>query len=91
MINLATNYNILLIIVTILVHNNFLFYKLVFKLVPTATNNFCSLKLVVNGLFSCIDIDSIFSFRFWFFKNSALKVIRTDYVVLKNVKVKKCI
>jgi len=38
---------------TILVTNNFLFHKLVSKLVALVTNNIWSLKLVVNEIFSC--------------------------------------
>jgi len=38
--------------VTNLVTNNFLFFKLVSKLVITVTNNFCLLKLVTNETFS---------------------------------------
>jgi len=34
--------------VTILLTNNFLFFKLVFKLVSIVTNNFWSLKLITN-------------------------------------------
>jgi len=48
-------YNFLFIIVTILVTNNFLFCKLVSKLVTIVTNNFWSLKLVTNETFSCSD------------------------------------
>jgi len=53
MTNLVTNYNFLFIIVTILVTKNFLFFKLVFKLVTILTNNFWSLKLIINEIFSC--------------------------------------
>jgi len=49
------NYNFLLIIVTILVTNNFLLCKLVSKLVILVTNNFWSLKLVTNEAFSYSD------------------------------------
>jgi len=52
MINLATYYNFLFIIMTILVRNNFLFCKLVSKLVIIVINNFLSLKLVANDTFS---------------------------------------
>ena len=48
-----TNHNLLFIIVTILVTNNFLFCKLASKLVIIVTNNFWSLKLVTNKVFSC--------------------------------------
>jgi len=41
--------------VTILVTNNFLFYKLVYKVVTIVTSNFWSLKLVINEAFSCSD------------------------------------
>jgi len=41
--------------VNILVINNFLFCKLVFKLVPTVINNFLLLKLFVNETFSYSD------------------------------------
>jgi len=51
MTNLVTNYNFLFII--FLVTNNFLFYKLISKLVTIVTNNFWSLKLVTNEIFSC--------------------------------------
>ena len=37
---LVTNYNFLFIIMTILVTNNFLFYKLISKLVTIVSNNF---------------------------------------------------
>jgi len=36
-------------------NNNFLFCKLVSKFVIIMTNNFWSLKLVVNKIFSCCD------------------------------------
>jgi len=36
---------------TILIPNNFLFYKLIFKLVTIVTNNFWSPKLIVNESF----------------------------------------
>jgi len=49
----VTNYNFLFIIVTILVTNKFLLYKLVYNLVAIVTNNFWSLKLVTNETFSC--------------------------------------
>jgi len=52
-INLKNNYNFLFTIVTILIINNFLFCKFVSKLVTMVINNFWSLKLVVNDLFSC--------------------------------------
>ena len=38
---------------TILVTNNFLFFKLVSKFVTIVTNHFWSLKLVINEVFSC--------------------------------------
>jgi len=40
MINLETNYNFLFIIVIILVTNNFLFYKVIYKLVTIVTTFF---------------------------------------------------
>jgi len=49
----VTNYNFLFIIVTILVTNNFLLCKLIFKLVIIVTNKFWSLRLVTNETFSC--------------------------------------
>ena len=45
---------------TNLVINNFLFCKLVSKLVTIITNNFLSLKLIVNGNFSCSDENLIY-------------------------------
>jgi len=47
-----TYYNFLFIIVIILIINNFLFYKFVSKLVIIVTNNFWTLKLVANEIFS---------------------------------------
>jgi len=47
MINLMINYNFLFIIVTILITNKFLFYKLVCKLITIMTNNILSLKLII--------------------------------------------
>jgi len=38
--------------VIILVSNNFLFFKLISKLVTLVTNNFWSLKLIINQTFS---------------------------------------
>jgi len=52
----VTNYNFLFILVTILVTNNFLFFQLVSKLVTVLTNNFWSLNLVNNKIFSCSDM-----------------------------------
>jgi len=53
MTNLVTNYNFLFIVMTILVTNKFLFFKLISKLVTIVINNFWSLKLITNGTFSC--------------------------------------
>ena len=56
MINLVTNYNLLFIIVTILVTNNFQSCKLIFKLIIIMTNYFLFLKLISNSRFSYSDI-----------------------------------
>jgi len=56
MTNLVTNYNFLFIIVIILLSNNFLFFKLVSKLVTIVTNNIWSLKLITNKAFSYSDL-----------------------------------
>jgi len=55
--NLTINYNFLFIIVIILVTNNYLFCKLVSKLVIIVINNFGLLKLIVNDSFSCNSSD----------------------------------
>jgi len=55
MTNLVTNYNFLFIIVTILITNTCLFFKLISKLVTIVTNNFLSLKLVTNEAYSYSD------------------------------------
>jgi len=54
MINLVINYNFFSIM-TILIINNFLFFKLIYKLMIIIINNFLLLKLVIiiNEIFYC--------------------------------------
>jgi len=58
--HLDTNYNFLFIIMIILVKNNFLFCKPIFKLVIIMIHNFWLLKFVViNEAFSCRNNSSL--------------------------------
>jgi len=71
-----TNYNFLFIIVTILVTNNFLFFKFVSKFVTIVINNFWSQKLVTNNAFSC----SVYT-------SSLMKTIKSNCTILDSNKI----